>query len=58
MLEQGFLYMVVVMTCCVLLVSLSESPQIPALELEGMSRLSLPAVPMSLVLPWDLWIQG
>lgn len=37
MLEQVFPYLVVVRTCCVLVVNLSESPQIPALELEGMS---------------------
>lgn len=57
MLEQGFLYLVAVRTRSVLVVSLSEPPQIPALELEGRSRLSLPAVMMSLVLPWDLWLR-
>lgn len=54
MLEEGFLYLVIVR--CVLVGNLSESPQIPALELEGMSipwklsnpcRLSLPAMTVS-----------
>lgn len=37
MLEQGFLYLVIVKTRCVLVADLPESPQIPALELEEMS---------------------